>query len=235
MLADNEQVYVEVAGCEEGHDCFSLRLKVKNRTEAQAVIRISEIVLDGYAAGAAQAFAVQAGEAEEQILTWDELDIKGIYGDVSEVRFRLDATVDEETVTDEHFKLYPQGETEVVVWDREPDDSDIDIIDNDEYLIVIEKYGWGEADDFGICLYAVNNTDKAVILMAQDVQINGMPVQTGSAFCLPAEAHAFTDFVWTKQQLTESGVTDVQIIEMNFKVLDMNGEEIRSVPVTLNY
>lgn len=75
---------------------------------------------------------------------------------------------------------------------------------------------WGA----GICLYIENNTDKNLIITAEDVSVNGYMID-GHLYCdIYAGKKAVDDIAFMASKLEENGITSVDDVELCFEFMD---------------
>lgn len=104
-------------------------------------------------------------------------------------------------------------------------DSSVDISGKTLYdengIKIIGKYVnednfWGT----GVCLYIENNTDKEMVITAEDVSVNGYMID-GHLYCdIYPGKKAVDEISFFSRDLENNGITSVDEVELNFQFMD---------------
>ena len=113
--------------------------------------------------------------------------------------------------------VYPYGEDKAVQFVREPQPTDIVIVDNDYVTAIItgiDKDGfWG----YTLNLYLVNKTDAGAMFSVENASVNGFMADPFFASSVTANKCKFASISWSDSALEESGIKDVEEIEFTFE------------------
>ncbi len=109
--------------------------------------------------------------------------------------------------------------------------------DGDGVKIVVQKLSDDDILDMtNVGIYIENNSDKRVIITAQNVSVNGFMIDPlFSAEIIPGKI-AVDEMSFLKSKLSENGITEITEIELSFSILDMDTfstiKETQKVKVT---
>lgn len=177
---------------------------------------------------------------EELNLLDSDLKENGIteYTDI-ELTFRVydsdDWSADDAAYETVH--VYPYGEENAAVFEREPQPEDVVLIDTGEVTMILTGYTEDPIWGYTANLFLVNKTDKDLMFREDDTSINGYMVSDFFASTVPAGKCEFTSISWSDSELEKNGITQIEEIEMTIRVYDADHwteEDLINETITLN-
>ena len=224
ILADTDSVYVKITGMEQNADSFEMKLYLENKSGANAMFTLNRVVVNGYVTDPFWACEVSPGKKANSVVDFYDLTDDGITGDVNAVEFVLRVYNNDDWMADDLFNerivVYPMGEENAVVQERESVDSDIVITDSDNISIVVTGFGVDDLWGYTASVYLVNRTDVTLIFAAEDVSVNGFMVDPFWATEVPPHAREYSKIHWSFSSFEENNIENVDEIEMKFRVYD---------------
>ena len=156
-----------------------------------------------------------------------------------EVTFRVYDSNDwsADDVVLETVHLYPFGEENASVFVREPQSTDIVLVDNDDITVIAtsceEDSIWG----YVVKIYIINKTDLTLMFSADEVSVNGFMCDPYWGKSLSPGKTAFSNMTWSSSDFEDNGITEVEEIEMLLRVYDYDNwlsDDIYNETVTIN-
>lgn len=241
---DNEACAIVLTGLEPDNLWgFTIKAVLENKSaDKNYMFSLENASVDGVQCPDLFASEVAAGKkANEEISLSDgELKENGVtdFSDI-ELTFRVYDSDDwsADAVARETVHIYPYGEENAVVFEREAQPEDVVLIDNENVSVILTGYEEDEIWGYTANLFLVNKTDKNVMFSADDASINGYMVTTLFASTVSAGKCEFTSISWSDSELEENGITEIEEIEMNLKAYDSDdwtGEDLANEIITLN-
>ena len=93
-------------------------------------------------------------------------------------------------------------------------------MDNDDLTVTVTGYDPDSLWGYSVNLYLVNKTDKALMFSVDDASVNGLMSDPFFATTVEAGTSAFSQLSWSDSEFEKNGITEVEEIEMNFRVYD---------------
>ena len=156
-----------------------------------------------------------------------------------EITFRVhdaeDWTADD--VANETIHIYPMGEEKATTFVRENQPADTVIVDDENITVIVTDYNMDDIWGYNANLYLVNKTDKELTFSVDDASINGFMADAFWASNVSPGKSTFKSITWFNSELEKNGITDVETIEMVFRVHNANdwsAEDIFNETITLN-
>lgn len=156
-----------------------------------------------------------------------------------EISFRVydsnDWTAD--NVAEAVTHVYPYGEENSTIFTREPQDSDIVIVDNEYISAIITDFENDNIWGYTANLYLINKTDAEVMFSADECSVNGYMIDPFYATSVSAGKSKFSSMSWSNNALAENKITDITDIEFLFRVYnsdDFSAEDFFNETVTIN-
>lgn len=161
---------------------------------------------------------------ESVSFTTSTLDEQGI-GDYTDICicFRVydsdDWTADDIAYTEVH--VYPYGEENATVFEREAQEEDIVLVENDDVKITVIGYSEDSLfSEYEVLLYLENKTGNSVMFSIDDASVNGYMEDPYWAYEVTAETCAFSSVGWYWSYLEEDGITEIEEIEFTITAYD---------------
>ncbi len=122
----------------------------------------------------------------------------------------------------ERFHIYPFGEDKAITYIREPQESDIILLDNEYATVIITSFEKDTAQGKYIAnLFIVNNMDKRACISVNDSSVNGYMSNAYIGEDVVSKSHsAFSYIYWNNAELEENGITDIEEISFLLEVSD---------------
>lgn len=140
-------------------------------------------------------------------------------------------------VAEETVHIYPLGEENVSVFTREPQSSDITLVDNDYVTAIVTGFEDDPIWGYTVNLFLVNKTDTDVMFSVENASINGYMADPFYAASVSGQKCAFSSMSWSDTTLEESGITEITDIEFLFDAYDANdilADKFFNETITLN-
>lgn len=142
-----------------------------------------------------------------------------------------EATYESLIVAEETVHIYPYGEEKAAVYEREPQDTDIVLVDVPEAALTAVGYDTQEdTGDFTARLYLENKSEQTLAFRFDNCSLNGYMITPsqygyGTFFELPAGYNTFIDLKYSGEDLEENGITEAEEVEFSFSLLADDGTE----------
>ncbi|MGI6315155.1 MAG: hypothetical protein ACOX17_00490 [Christensenellales bacterium] len=203
---------------------YTLKVLLENSSSVPYILFTEDGAVDGVACDMFLFAEVAPGEALEQEIHIDrnELQANGLtlFTDI-ELTFKIfDSYESTEPVAQATAHVYPYGEENARVFDRENQPTDIVLFDDENVTVIVT--GSGEDPDWGyfITLYLVNKTDLTLLFMEDNAFVNGCMTDPYWSKELRPGKRAFSPMYWSIDAFAENGITEVKEIGMLFSVFD---------------
>lgn len=241
---DNEACSVVLTGLEPDNLWgYTVNALLENKTSDKTyMFSLESASIDGVQCSDLFASEVAAGKKSNEDISLSDSELKenGVtdFSDI-ELSFRVYDSDDwsADAVARETIHIYPYGEENAVVFEREAQPEDVVLVDNEDITMILTGYEEDEIWGYTANLFLVNKTDKNIMFSVDDTSINGYMVATYFASTVYAGKCEFTSISWYDSELEENGITDVEEIEMNVRVYDednWDAEDIFNEIITLN-
>lgn len=198
---------------------------VKNTTASTLIFTVDEVYTNDFRFDPVWACRVEPGQTLDENIIWSalEMEARGIT-QITKVDLKLrvyDALDNSLEYANVSITNYPSGKSAYIAQKRNPRTTDVVLIDNNDYTIIVTgcdtEHRWGLAMD----LYLLNKTDKPVVFTAENVLVVGTPIDPQWSCTLPAGKQALSQMLWFESDLEELG--KINGISFDLLVQDMNG------------
>jgi hypothetical protein len=234
-MSIDEQVLWEVDGVtvtatgisEDSFYGTEVDLLVENNSDKDIGIGTDAVIVNDYMIDDLTSVTVSAGKKANDSITLfsSELEAAGIenIGKI-EVYFH---TFDPDTyMSDKESGCITINTSNADNYDTETSIEGTTLYEKDGIKIVgqyvDESSFWGTA----VMLYIENNSDKNIIVQCDDVSVNGYMVDALQSQTVYAGKKAIDDITLFQSDLDENGITSVDEVETEFKILDENFMDI---------
>jgi hypothetical protein len=226
-IIDNDECTVKITGIDEDNIWgYTLEAYLENKSADKTyMFSVESAAINGVQCDPFFASEVAAGKKSNDEINFTDSTLEecGIteYTDI-ELTFRVYDSDDwlADDVAEETAHIYPYGEDKASRYVREPQDSDIVLVDNDYVTSIVTGFDpdnmWGYAVD----LYLENKTDSTVMFSVDNVSVNGYMVDPYFAKSVDAGKIVISSITWFSSDFEDNGITDVEEIEMLFKAHD---------------
>ena len=216
-VVDNDECSIVITGIDED---YVLSVELENKSsDITYMFAVSTASVNGVEADPLYAEEVAAGKKSTGSIdfSWDStLEENGIdvFTDI-ELSFHVYDSDDwsADYVAEETVHIYPYGEENATVFERESLDTDIILVDNDQVTVTVISCGEDSFWGYEIELFIVNKTDTEAMVAVDEASINGYMCDPLWAKSVPAGKCAFSSMYWYDSELEELGITDYSEIE----------------------
>ena len=223
-VIDNESCLLTITGIDESSiSGYTLKAHLENKTEDQTLcFTINSASVNGVSCEPFLFVTVPAGEKTEEDISFsgDKLmPLTEAYSDI-EITFRV---YDDDTWKDvavETAHIYPLGENRASRFVREAQPTDVVLVDNDQYSVVVTGYDPESTWGYAVCLYLVNKSDITLTFSAEKVSVNGLACDPYWAEVVAPGKVAFSNMDWPASSFASKGITEVEEIEFVLGILD---------------
>lgn len=227
VVVDNDNCAIKITGIDPGNIWgYSIKIALENKSTDKTYMYAAEIgAVNGVQFDPFYADEVMAGKKSngEINISRETFEKHGIteFTDI-ELSFRVYDTDDweAEDVAKETVHVYPLGKENAVKFTRESQPNDNIIIDNNDVTVVITGYTDDEICGYSLNLYLVNKTNTTVMYSVEDASVNGYMLDPFWADSIEPGKCAFSTMTWSSTALEENNITDIEEIEIIFRVYD---------------
>lgn len=206
---------------------YTLKIYLENRTSDKTLMfATSDGAVNGVAWDPYFAAEVAPGKKGNQELFFLNEKLEALLPEFTDIElaFRVYDSDDlfADDLADETVHIYPLGEENASVYVREPQPTDTVLVDNDQFTVIVTGYEKGNGSVWGYAaeLWIVNKTDMSLTFANDEVSVNGFMCDPFWAVSVAPGKSALSTMSWTDDSLEENGITEVQEIEMLFRVYD---------------
>lgn len=127
---------------------------------------------------------------------------------------------------EEIVHIYPYGEENAITYVREPESTDVVLVDNEYVTIIVRGYEDGILPNGNIKLYYFNKTDQKIMINMEDVTLNGYNLKSDQSdlflYYLWMDGHCSAlhtfSLDYTSESISEYKITDVEEIKFHLRV-----------------
>lgn len=242
-VVDNDECTINITKIDPDNIWgYTLKVNLENKSpEKTYMFSVESASVNGLQWDPFFASEVAAGKkaVDEISFTNSELEALGIDFTDIELTFRVYDSNDwmAEAVAKETVHIYPYGEDRAERFERIPSSSDNIIIDNE--FVTATVIGYDEDDIWGytVRLFLQNKADSEVMFSVDEVSVNGYMADPFWATSVLPGTCAFSSMSWSDTTFDECGITDVEEIEMLFRVYnneDWMADDLANEIIVLN-
>ena len=220
VLVDNEQMSVKVK--EYTEDALwgpSMKLYLENKTDNTMMFSIDGCAVNGYMNDPFWAFEVIGGSKANQEVSW-----MGLEEDLRRIDFDLRVTDSEDWMAapylEASYTLFPQGQENALIVERASCETDIVLFDTEEVTMIVTGFGYDEIWGNAVHVYMVNKTDRTLMFSVENATVNGFMSDPFWALEVRAGMRAYSDIMWSDEQLAENDITEIEQIGLDINVYD---------------
>ena len=227
VVVDNDECVIRITGAEiNDYDEFTLKAYLENKSsDTTYMYTVMDATVNGISSDPLFAMEVAPGKkAQKEISFWDDsLEENNVtrFTDIG-LSFRVYNTDDymADPVAEPMVHIYPYGEDQAERFVREPQDSDIVLVDTDEITVVAIGKEYDELWGQSVKIFIDNRTDNYLMVTADDVSVNGYMVDPFFATEISPDSCGFDNINWSNDRLAENGIEDLEEIEMKLRIYD---------------
>lgn len=236
VLEDSKNFYFAVTDLDkDGEWGYTMHVSMENRSDRDMVVTLNDVSINGVMAEPYWSDDINAGMKSEKDIVWATavLTDKGIT-DVTEIQFNLaaydaDDPVDGYRINSAHT-IYPHGKKAARQVTYTRSDGDQVLFDDKTCSMIITGINpegeWGYTVD--VCL--VNKTDRDLMFASQDASVNDSMCDPYWSYSVAKGKIAFCQIIWTKEELENAHIKEVNSINLPVAVYDDdNYEEVRAL------
>ena len=159
-------------------------------------------------------------------------------GDLTDIEltFRIYDAADEEKkdIVYETVHVYPFGQQNATMYTREPQESDVVLVDNDEVKVVVTKKEVDSQQGCVLNFYLENKTNYSIAYQIEDISINEYMTNPYWYDKVNAGKIGLDSIQWTMDELEDIGIKDsaqIETLELQLNVYyfdDVPEEELSS-------
>lgn len=229
VVVDNDECTVKITGIEPDNMWgYTLKVNLENKSADKTYMFSTQSgAVNGVESDPFFATEVAPGKKSNNDMSFmdDTLKNNGIneFTDI-ELTFKVYDTNDwtSDPVALETVHVYPLGEEKATKFVRESQSTDTVLIDDENIYIVVMGYTNDSIWGYTVNLYLENRTDKTLTYAVDEVSVNGYMADPFWAKEVRPGNVAFTSMSWSDTVFEENEITEVEEIEMLFKVYDSN-------------
>lgn len=223
---------IVITAVEYTHDDFwnsdGIKFLIENNTQQNITVGVKALIINGFMVTDLFAADVASGTKKNETMNLlsNELDAAGIttVGEI-EIYFHIyDSDTWKDIATPDRVVIQTSNYSTM---DTEADTSGSVLYDEGGIKIigkyVDENSFWGKS----VVLYIENNTEKNVIVQADNLSINGYSLTSLFSSTVYAERKAFDDITLLSSELEENGITSVDEVTLKFEIMDENFSTIK--------
>ena len=141
--------------------------------------------------------------------------------DISDIELTIAIEDDDmEVVYTDIVHIYPYGADQAERYARPAADTDIVIVDNEQYKVTVTEFeyvaGWG----YSIHMYIENKTDETICLRGDDYSLNDTDADTRYDDVVGAKGVSFSRLEWSQSDLDDADVEEVTSINFTLSIYD---------------
>lgn len=212
---------------------YNWSVTLVNRSDEDLIFTVDNVYVNNVLFDPNWAVKVEVGDSLDDNLIWSSPEMTA--RDITEVT-RVDLTL---RVTSESGKEYarvdltnyPSGRSADFTRSRSAQTTDITVLDNESYQVLIVGDDADNRWGFALELYLDNRTEKTVVFSAENVTVNGAASDPQWRCELPAGKRAYSEAVWFDADLNDE---DVSTIGFDLVIRDTNGNVLTRQSVTYN-
>ena len=227
VVVDNDECMVKITDINKnGLWGYTLKASLENKSsEKTYMFAIESAAVDGVQCDPLFASEISPGKKANEDISFSNsaLEENGI-NDFSEIEltFRVynSENWEEDAIVKETVYIYPYGEDQVKLFEREVKDTDNVVIDNDYVTVIVTGYEEDSIWGYTANLFIVNKSDANIMVSADDVSVNGYMADPFFATSVLPGKCEFSSMSWSDGTLEENGITNIEEIEITFRVFD---------------
>lgn len=228
-LVDNENVLITLKRVNKGTFEYEWVTHITNKTDAPISIAFDGVALNNAVCDPGFVAKIPANEESDVVVKWDEetLEESGLTPAAigkAVLTIRVKNAVDYSELYAEEMTVYPEGETDIEYITFNGGEN-AELVNNEQMIINVN--GASESDDgYKLNLNVTNETDRELVLTAEDAMVNGVKCDPYWATSIPAYASNVETIEWLSDVLKlsdlESG--DITTIAMKLVAYERNTE-----------
>lgn len=224
VLFDNDQCTFTVKAIDSSASTYSLSVAMVNKSDLDLTFTLDYATINGWTIGTLWADTVTAGMSGNSSIEFASSDLKAAgISDVQCIELHLRVYDDNDWVNnlvDETYTIYPLGAESFDVTYREKADSDIVLVDTDEYSVIVTGFDPDNVWGYTMTLYLCNKTDKYLMFSTENTAINGTMCDPFWASAVAPHSQEYSDVSWSDSALEESGIDSVSEISFPLSIRD---------------
>ena len=220
LIKLTDMKYDDIFGC-------TVSIHIENKSADKVYMFCTEdAAINGIQVDPYWANELPAGESSDDDLTIsnDQLGDMGLtYDDITdlEMHFRVYETDDYSAVVYEGTThIYPYGESSATVYTREPQDSDVVLLDTPEVQMVAIGYDHDDFWGYEVKLFLVNKTDSEAMFSVDTAYLNDIEADPYYADSVAAGKCTFSKIAWDDSVLEKNGIEKVEDIKLTLSAYD---------------
>lgn len=230
-VVDNDACKIVVTGLDpEGLWGYDVDVYLENKSEdVKYTYTLEYAAVNGLEMMTFMSEEVAAGKKANSNFTLDTDDLEeaGLtVDDVTDItlNFRVYDSDDwsADDAANETVHIYPNGKSEAVKYEREPQDTDIVLMDTGDFSVTVTRCYVDDVWGYTAELYLVNNTDQEVLFNAENVSVNGFMIDPYWAATAHPGCCIYSTMSWDSDDFESNDITDVEEIELELSVMDSN-------------
>lgn len=227
IVVDNDDCTIKITGIDPDNIWgYSLNAYFENKSSDKTyMFSVQDAAVNGVVSDPFFATEVSPNKKLNDDINFmdDTLEDNGIieFSDI-EITFKVYDSDDwmADPVALETVHVYPFGKENASTFVRESQSTDNVLFDDENVSVIILNYTEDPLWGYTINLYLVNKTDRTLMYSVDDASVNGYILDPFWAKEVQPAKVAFTSLSWSDTQLEENGITEVEEIEMLFRIYD---------------
>ncbi len=243
-VVDNDECTIKITGLDPDDKWgFAVKLYLENKSEDKTyMFSIDETSVNGIQLSVYFAVDVAAGKKTNKDYNISNTLLNEIgvtdYTDI-ELSFRAYDNNDwfADSVAETTTRIFPYGEDKAKAYVREPQSSDIVLVDNEHATAIVVGYDPDSTWGYTVNLFLVNKTDKKLTFSMDEVSVNGFMADPYYAMSVGAGKSAFGSVIWSESSFKDNDIENVEEIEFMLRVYDYDSwgtDRFADEAITLN-
>lgn len=232
LLVDNDDCTFKITGIDANNPWgYTWNVYLENKSsEKNMMFSLRDCSVNGIMADPLWAESVAVGMKSNTEITWyDDSFLSHGVEQVTIVEGTLSVYDDDDWITDYYeggFRVCPLGEAAVQLAQLETQDSDIVLIDTDDFQVIATGFYEDDIWGYTMQLSIVNHTDKDVMVSIENCAVNGYMADPFWATTVCGGKMAFSDVSWLSDDFELNGIEDVETISLTLQISDYNSLSI---------
>lgn len=206
---------------------YTVKVLLENKSDSKTYMySVESAAVNGVSWDPFFATEVSAGKKKNDSITFSNDEKEALLSEFTDIELVIRVYDSDdwaaENVAHECVRIYPMGENKVKAYVREPQPTDLVLVDNDQLSIIVTGYDSDPIWGYSANLYLKNKTDDSLMFNVEDVSVNGFMCDPFWANEIAPGKIDFSKISWSDSSFEENGITQVETIELKFRVYDAN-------------
>lgn len=198
---------------------YVVTVYMENNTDKSLGYMIEDVSVNGFMCDPIWSSEVMAGMRAHDFFYFSQEDLEfNEISEITDIELLFSAYESEDWLGDplveEKTTVYPLGKEASKTYNRTPQDSDTVLFDTDDCTMIITGFTTDDYGTFSAIAYLENKTDSNLIFTLENAKINNIDCDPFWAMSICPGKKANCQIRWSDYRLEESGITEVESIEL---------------------